>query len=214
MNTTLAAPEAPAPIPRRTPPAERERKKGLHLWTRDEYHRMAEAGLFDDKRVELLDGRIWEMPAQLTPHAVAVGNTRRALEAAFGANYFARDQAPIVLNGGSEPEPDVVIVPGIPNDYYPDHPHPAQIAVLVEVSDSTLRDDRLKKARAYARAGIGDYWIVNLVHRRLEVHRDPTSEGKYRDVRAYTPEETVSPLALSDTQIRVADLLPPTPEED
>lgn len=213
MRTTLTTPNAPAHTPGLTPLPKRN-AQGRHRWTRDEYHRMIEAGYFNGKRVELLDGEIWTMPPQLTPHAVSLGNTRRALEAVFGADHFARDQSPVVLNDGSEPEPDVVIVPGVPNDYFPDHPHPTQVAVLVEISDSTLRDDRRKKARAYARAGIADYWIVNLVNRRLEVHRDPTPDGKYQDVRAYRPEDAISPLALPDAEIRIADLLPPAPEED
>lgn len=217
MSTTLIAPEAQTPdseMPALTPtmPPEHDTGERRHRWTRDEYHRMAEAGLFNDKRVELLDGEIWTLPPQMTPHAVSVGNTRRVLEAAFGAGYFARDQAPVVLNDGSEPEPAVVIVPGVPNDYFPDHPHPTQVAVLVEISDSTLRDDRRKKARAYARAGIADYWIVNLVDRQLEVHRDPSPEGIYQDIQILGAAKFAAPLSAPDAKLRVADLLPPAPE--
>lgn len=215
MSTTLIAPEAQAPALKAsataTPQPEVDPDAGLHLWTRDEYHRIIEAGLLQDKRVELLDGRIWDMPPQMTPHAVSVGNTRRALEAAFGTDYFARDQLPVVLDDGSEPEPDVAIVPGVPNDYFPDHPHPAQVAVLVEISDSTLRDDRGKKARAYAKAGIADYWILNLVDRQLEIHRDPSPEGVYQSIQILGPAKSAAPLKAPDAQIRVADLLPPVP---
>ncbi len=210
MSTTLIAPEAPAPVPGLAPSLERDTEEGLHLWTRDEYHRMAETGLFNDKRVELLDGRVWEMPAQLTPHTTAVQLTSDLLRVLFAAGHIVRVQMSIALGRRSEPE---LVVPGTAHTYARHHPTPAEARLLVEVSDSTLRADRGKKARAYARAGIADYWIVNLINRRLEIHRGPMPDGHFQDVTAHGPDETVSPFALPDAVIRVADLLPPAPEQ-
>lgn len=209
MSATAVLPEKPRTAPESPPHIQELSDTEPYRWTCDEYHRMTELGFFDERSVELLDGEILRMPAQLTPHAVAVGLTRRVVEAAFGAGYDVRIQAPITLSRHSEPEPDVLIALGVPTDYISHHPGPAEIALLVEVSDRTLRKDCGRKARAYARAGITDYWIVNLVDRRLEVHRDPQPDGRYLDVKAYGPEEAVSPLALPDVEVRVADLMPP-----
>jgi len=92
------------------------------------------------------------------------------------------------------------------------HPTPSQVRLLVEVSDATLRKDRTTKAEDYARAGIADYWIVNLVHRQLEVFRDPLTrpEGAlYRTTQILLPGDSLAPLSAPDTLVAVADLLPP-----
>ena len=211
MSTTAVLPEKPQTTPEPSPRVQGAEDIGPYLWRCDEYHRMIEGGFFDGKRVELLDGEVLRMPAQLTPHAVAVGLTRRIVEAAFGTDYDVRIQAPITLSRHSEPEPDVLAALGAPMDYMSHHPGPAEIALLVEVSDSTLQRDRGRKARAYARAGITDYWIVNIVDRQLEVHRDPLPDGQYQDVRAYGPEDVVGQGERADAEIPVASLLPPVP---
>ena len=174
---------------------------------------MAEAGLFDEVSVELLDGEIWKMPSQLTPHATAVRKTSLRLRAAFGSSFLVEPQFPITLNDGSEPEPDVVVVPGVPDDYAERHPLPDEIRLLVEVSDTTLRKDRLKKAIDYAKAGIADYWIVNLVNRQLEIYRDPTPDGVYLSVQFLLPPKSISPLHAPTAQILAGDLLPPVPQQ-
>ena len=153
------------------------------------------------------------MPAQLTPHATAIRRTFQSLRAVFGGDFDLSMQLPITLSNHSEPEPDVTAAYGVAADFADHHPGPDEIALLVEVSDSTLGRDRGRKARAYARAGITDYWIVNLVDRQLEVHRDPLPDGPYRAVTTYAPQETVSPLAQPDAEIRVDALLPPAPTE-
>ncbi len=181
-------------------------------WTREEYYRLGEAGFFDDERVELLNGEIWTLPPQKTPHFSAVEATAEALLAAFSTGFTARRHGPITLTDGTEPEPDVVIVPGTWRDYVEQHPTPSQVRLLVEVSDATLRKDRTTKAEDYARAGIADYWIVNLVHRQLEVFRDPLTrpEGAlYRTTQILLPGDSLAPLSAPDTLVAVADLLPP-----
>jgi Uma2 family endonuclease len=138
--------------------------------------------------------------------------TAEALRAALGPGWLVRVQDPVALDDESEPEPDVVVVPGGPRDYL--FEHPARPAVLVEVAESSLGFDRGHKGSLYARAGVGDYWIVNLVDEVLEVYRRPALDRsaefgwRYLDVQALRRGVTVSPLARPDVTVAVADLLP------
>lgn len=179
-------------------------------WTRKEYYRAAECGVFKPgERLELLDGEILQkMGPQRPPHATGVALTANALDKAFGPDYYVRQQLPLVLNDESEPEPDLVTVPGTPLDYAAHHPRAADARLVVEVSDTTLRFDRKNKLQAYARSGIPEYWIENLPARQLEVYRDP-SGLRYQSVTFYNEQETVTPLAAPHGSVRVADLLPP-----
>jgi Uma2 family endonuclease len=183
-------------------------------WTRLEYDRLVEQGLFrPDEHVELLNGLLVVREPQGSRHAAVVAAVRDALAAAFGPGYHVRDQAPLALDDVSEPEPDLVVVPGRPWNYLREHP--SLPLLVVEVSDSTLGHDRRYKAGLYARAGVADYWIVNLVDLVLEVHREPVpSAGArhgfiYRSVKMLVHGESVTPLAAPAARLLVADLLPP-----
>jgi Uma2 family endonuclease len=185
----------------------------VRRWTREEYNKMARAGVFaPDERVELIEGEIVAMAAQRSPQATTVCLAQDALRAAFGPGFYVRTQFPLSLGPDSEPEPDLAVVPGNPRDYAEAHPTMALLAV--EVSDETLAFDRGRKARLYARAGIPEYWIVNLVDRVLEVYRDPgplpgrPSEYGYRSVQRFAPPEAVTPLSPGAGAVRVADLMP------
>jgi Uma2 family endonuclease len=191
-----------SPAPRGTGPRARR-------WTRAEFHRAAELGVFGpEERLELLDGEIFRKITQNEPHVYVVRRADRLLGALFGPGTHVRVQAPIILNDQSEPEPDVAVVTGGERDYLARHPAASDALLLVEVADTTLRYDRTRKGPAYARAGIREYWIVNLGNRQLEVYRDP-SRSRYRTVLIYGADETVSPLAAPHATLRVADLLPP-----
>jgi Uma2 family endonuclease len=126
--------------------------------------------------------------------------------------FHIRVQAPMALNDYNEPEPDIVVVPGTYRDYMPDHPSTA--ALVIEVSDTTLRFDLNKKAPIYARAQVPDYWVINLKDRLLHVHRDPTEDPSsasgysYSKVIRLTASDIVSPLFAPAASIPVADLLP------
>ena len=211
--TTPAASEEAVPPPQADETYLRPRR-----WTREEYYRLGEAGLFDGERVELLDGEIWTLPPQGTPHFSAIRRAYRSIEEAFGPGFEIREQAPITLDDGTEPEPDVVVVPGSSRDYEDHHPGPPEVRLLIEVSDATLRKDRGEKAENYARAGIADYWILNLVHRQLEVHRDPFARPDgafYRTSQILLPGESVAPLAAPEHEVAVAELFPvPALKED
>jgi len=182
-------------------------------WTRKEYRKLDELGILpEDEPVELIDGQLIVAEPKGRPHVTAVALTADALRRAFGAGWYVFQQDPIALDDESEPEPDVVVVPGGPRDYLADHP--ARPALIVEVAETSLLFDRHHKGSLYARAGLPDYWLVNLVDRRLEVYRRPATDPaadfgwRYLDVRALAPGAAVTPLALPDARIAVADLLP------
>lgn len=180
-------------------------------WTRDEYYRLGEAGFFENERVELLDGEIWTLPPQKAPHFSSVEAAAEILGGAFGAGHSVRRQGPMTLDDGTEPEPDVLIVAGSRMVYQDHHPTPPEVRLLVEVSDATLAKDRGKKMQEYAQAGIVDYWIINLISRQIEVHRNPgplpTGHG-YKLRRVLLEGESIAPLLAPDHPVNVTDLLP------
>lgn len=187
----------------------------LPLWRmpRSRYDRLVEAGILGpEDRVELLDGLLVAREPQGHRHATVVGLVRAALEKAVGRAYHLREEKPIALDEQSEPEPDVVVVPGRLRDYLA--AHPARPVLVVEVADTSLALDRLRKGALYARAGIADYWVVNLIDEALEVYREPVrtlsgrNEWKYDSVRVLRRNAIVTPLAAPRARIRVATLLP------
>lgn len=182
-------------------------------FTRVEYETLVDRGFFrPDERLELLDGLLVVKEPQGSLHATAVLLVRDALQRAFGRRYHVRPQLPIALDDASEPEPDISVVKGKAREYR--HAHPARPVLVVEIAESSLAKDRRRKGALNARAGIEDYWILNLVDRVLEVYRDPYRTGSrrsgwtYRTVRVLRPGASVSPLAAPQARIRVADLLP------
>jgi Uma2 family endonuclease len=181
-------------------------------WTRDEYDRMVDAGiLHDDEEVELIEGEILQMTPQKRPHAAAVLLVTETLRRAFGEQYTVQPQVPLAVSDDSEPEPDIAVVAGAIRDFRDLHPTTA--VLIVEVADSSLVFDRRRKARIYAGAGIAEYWIVNLVDRCVEVHRDAAAdeaggEPRYGNAQLIDPAGFVSPLSRPDARIAVSDLLP------
>jgi Uma2 family endonuclease len=165
-----------------------------------------------EDRIELLDGQLVVRAPQSSRHAVAVCHTRAALERAFGAGHYVRDEKPLALDTVSELEPDMVVVRGQPRDHRDDHP--SIPLLVVEVADMSIALDRLRKGGLYARAGVADYWIINLVDEVLEVYRQPVRAPsrrygwKYGTVRLLKRNAVGSPLAAPRARVRVADLLP------
>lgn len=187
----------------------------LPLWrmTRVRYDRLVDVGIFGpEDRVELLDGLLVVREPQGRRHAAVVGLVRATLEKAFGPAHHVREEKPIALDEQSEPEPDIVVVPGQPRDYLDEHP--SRPLLLVEVAETSLAIDRLRKGGLYARAGIADYWVVNLIDDVLEVYREPvespSGQGgwQYRSVRLLRRNAVVTPLAAPRARIPVAALLP------
>jgi Uma2 family endonuclease len=168
--------------------------------------------MFQGERIELLDGLLVVREPQHSPHATGVRLVQKALERDLGAGWDVRAQMPFALDDDSEPEPDVVVVPGSPRDYLA--AHPSRCALLVEVAGSSLLFDRRKKASLYARAKIADYWIVNLRERVVEVYRQPRRSARatfgwaYARTTVLRPPASIAPLAAPAKRIAVADLLP------
>lgn len=182
-------------------------------WRRVEYDRLIESGFFQPgDPVELVGGQLIVAEPQGSRHFAAVQAMEEALRRAFGQGWQVRGQGPLALDEESEPEPDVAVVPGSFRDYVTSHP--SRPVLVVEISESSLALDRDHKGSLYARAGITDYWIVNLVDHTLEVYRGPGPDPvasfgwRYRSVEMLRGEAAVSPLALPDASIRVSDLLP------
>ena len=182
-------------------------------WTRIEYERLVECGFFrPDEPIELVGGRLIVSEPLGSSHAVAVALASDALRTAFGAGWAVREEKPVALDDDSEPEPDLAVVPGTHRDY--STAHPARPVLVVEVAETSLTWDRGEKGSLYARAGIGDYWIVNLIDRVLEVYRNPVRDPsaphgwRYGLAETFAPPSTVSPQRLPGTHIPVAGLLP------
>ncbi len=177
-----------------------------HRWTREEYERMAAAGCFGpSQRVELIEGVVYDMPPQSPFHASAVTGAYETLRPVFSTGYTLRVQMPLTLDEISAPEPDVAVVVGSRHDYQITHPRTA--VLVVEIADASLPHDRNRKALLYARAGIPEYWIVDLARRGLEVYREPSAEG-YSSRTVLRAGATVSPLARLEAKIAVTSLLP------
>lgn len=169
---------------------------------RSEYDRLIELGVFDDERVELIEGVLVKMSPQRAPHASTVQRLNELLMQRREGRFTVRVQLPLALSEVTEPEPDVAVAPL--GDYDTEHPRTALL--IIEVADTTLRKDR-RKATVYASAGIAEYWIVNLGARAVEVYTSPEGD-RYAEVRTLRTGETLRPLALPDLAIAVAEILP------
>ena len=186
---------------------------GTRRWTRAEYEKLIDLGIFQPgEAIELIGGELMVAEPQGAAHYTAIWKTAKALEAAFGRGWTVRTQGPIGLDEESEPEPDVAVVPGGPDDYR--SAHPSRSALTVEVAESSLASDREHKGSVYARAGLPDYWILNLVDQVLEVYREPAADRsaafgwRYARREVFNSSARVSPLAAPAARIRVVDLLP------
>jgi len=182
-------------------------------WTRVEYERLVELGVFrPDERLELLDGALIVSELQGSRHAATIRRVLAALRLALGETWQIDSQLPIALDADSEPEPDVAVVPRDPAAYRDGHP--SRAVLIVEIAERSYRIDREYKASLYARAGVPDYWIIDLAHDTVEVHRDPVpspdSPGgwQYHSVATLSPPATITPVAAPAAPISVADLLP------
>src|SRR3989449_7061646 len=144
-------------------------------WTRVEYERLIDIGVFRaDEPLELLGGELIVSEPQNSAHYTAIGLVEDALRAALEPGWLVRSQGPIALDDESEPEPDVAVTRGARRSY--SRQHPSRPALVVEVAESSLAFYREHKGSLYARAGLDDYWIVNLVDRVLEVYRRPVPD--------------------------------------
>jgi len=180
-----------------------------HRFTRTEYYRMGKAGLFREERVELLDGEIITMSPQNSSHAATVHRLWSLLSRLLGSTAYVRAQAPVILDGWSEPEPDIAVCQPDPYDYAREHPRANQVLLVIEVASSSLSYDRNRKVPAYAASDIPVCWIVNLTNRRVEVFTDPdVSARRYNHTVLVSEGEMLS--LLGGHTVAVVDILPPS----
>lgn len=180
----------------------------LKRWTRPELHNMIDAGFTDLERYELFDGELIDKRKN-RPHSYVVYCLVEWLRSVFVD--CVTQEAPIDLrpmdNATYRPEPDAAVLGRPAKAFVVDDPGPADIALLIEVADTMLAFDLGEKALKYAEAGIPEYWVLDLINRRLIVHRDAGPE-RYRSILAFAEHESVAPLAAPDHAITAAALLP------
>ncbi|MBW4661535.1 MAG: Uma2 family endonuclease [Drouetiella hepatica Uher 2000/2452] len=175
-------------------------------WSVEDYHHMIETGLLDDRPVELLNGEIIEMTPEREPHAFYSRTSAKYLEVLLGEQAEVLQGKPITMpSNNSEPQPDIAVVQPLGREYLQHHPYPENIFLLIEFSHSSLKKDLDPKAKAYAAAGIAEYWVVNLRTMELIVMRDPV-EGEYRSQVTWR-EDTINPLAFADVSVSVNRML-------
>lgn len=183
--------------------------RSIYRLTVDQYEAMVASGVFTERdRFHLIDGLLVAKMTRKSPHVIACEKTHDALRGAVGAGWRVMAEAPVRLSEYSEPEPDIALVRGTADDYQTRHPGPADVSLIVEVSDSSLREDR-QLVQIYGPAGISSYWIVNLVDRWVEVYTGPSADG-YNVCTLYRPGRSV-PVVLEGVEvgrIRVDEMLP------
>lgn len=170
---------------------------------------MAETGILrPDERLELLNGRILEKPPMGPRHAYVVAQLTALMQNRYGDRAIVRVQLPVSLDRWSEPEPDVILSRPPRERYVDAHPRPGDSLLAIEVADSSLNVDRGEKLRAYAASGVAEYWIINLVAERVEVHVEPDGD-RFRFVTIAKRGERVAPRAFPHEPVAVDELLPP-----
>lgn len=181
-------------------------------FTVEEYAKMGEAGVFaPDERVELIEGEIIPVSPQNRRHASRIARLNTMLVQKFGQTHEIRVQLPLTLGEISEPEPDFALVRLEVADEAPRHPGGADL--VLELSDSSLSFDRNQKASLYAKAGIGEYWVLNLRHERLEVRQAPAPNPEaaygfdYSRLTVVAPGQSVAPLFAPGVEFAVSTLL-------
>ena len=199
MATTLANPVSTA--------APEEVERAPRLLTIEEFEAIPDSVFPEGSRFELIEGLIYEKMPQNDPHVTALAAVMAALQATFGMEFHLRVQGPLKMGGNSRPEPDVTVLRGTWRDYDGRRPDPlTDVPLVVEVSDTTLAEDRGQKARLYAKHGIPEYWIVNLNARTLEIRRGPRAETEdWFETLVYREGETAT---ANGTPVAISDLLP------
>jgi Uma2 family endonuclease len=162
---------------------------------------MFEIGVLDrTKRYELLDGEIVMMSPSSPEHGWFIRRLNRYFVRQLPDAFICSPQLPVVIGDHSEPEPDLAVIRQRADDYRTDHPQPGDVVLLVDVSKTSLTLDLGKKLKLYAKSGVAEYWVVDIVGGRVIIHREPNDAG-YRLVEAFGPAGTISPLSVPECQL-------------
>ncbi len=181
----------------------------VRLLSVEEYHKMGESGIIAaDEEVELIEGQVITKPMKGTTHSALNKYLEKLLENRLQDAALVRVQDPVRLDSYSEPEPDIAVVLSDPFYYVSHHPTPPEIYLIVEIADTTLKRDTEFKANVYAKAGINDYWVLDLTNRKLYVFREPTTTG-YQNQQILSDDATISPVAFPNITISVSEMLRP-----
>lgn len=175
---------------RASPPRHRQ-GPGRFRFNREHFHKLEERGAFEGLRVELLDGEIIVTSPTDEAHAVPIERLARQLYRLVSDEYRVRSQLPLAADDENEPEPDFAVL----SHDEPEGDTPTTALLAIEVSNVTLRDDLQRKARIYARAGVPEYWVIDVKKREVVVHKSPTG-GRYRSVRHVTELAAVRSSAV------------------
>jgi len=172
------------------------------VWTREEAHALAELGFPNASNLELVEGELIDHMGKQRPHSIWQHLIQAWLQMAFGTEHVQMETPIDVLaedNPLSEPEPDLIVTARRSREYGT-NPGPEEIRLLIEVSDSTVNYDLKRKAALYARAGIADYWVVDIPAKLVHVHRNP-ARGAYGSVTKHSFQAEIQPLAKPDSAI-------------
>lgn len=200
MPTALL--DAPAPPLPLEPPRKR--------WNRSECAALEASGLLDQQHLELVEGELISKMGKKRRHVNGLTFLQVWLQEVFGT-AFVNPEAPIDVapedNPTNEPEPDLIVLNQDSSHFTSANPRPEDLHLVVEIADTTLAFDLTTKAALYARAGIVEYWVLDLQNRRLIAHRNPAF-GKYSTILVYSEYESVAPLAAPQSEFRVAQAFP------
>jgi Uma2 family endonuclease len=177
------------------------------VWTRSEVDALSSSGLFDGQHLELIEGELIDKMGKKWPHIRTVAFLYKWLMRVFDDRLVYQEPSIDVApqdNPTNEPEPDLIVLKRVPSHFTTAIPCSEDLQLVIEVSDSTVGFDIRTKAALYARAGIVEYWVLDIPGRRIIVHRDPQS-GRYASVAAYTGEESVAPLAAPESYLKIRD---------
>lgn len=191
----------PSPVTTGQPPRKR--------WTRAECEKLEMYGLLDGHRYELIEGDLIDKMGKNQPHIIWLTLIQTWFQALFPGQVLAEATLAVSPENdpSSEPQPDLMVVRRSILSFLTSRPRPADVALLIEVADTSLAFDTGVKARLYARAAIADYWVVDINARRLLVFRNPLGDA-YQTITEYDAQESVSPLAAPQAALRIADILP------
>jgi Uma2 family endonuclease len=179
--------------------------EGIRPLRRAEYEGLVRVGAFQDERVELIEGAIYKMSPQSPEHSYVIQALQRLIGRPVGARAIPLSGQPLAMGDLSLPEPDFALVPD--GDYRHHHPTGAYLVVEMSRSEEARGKDLGRLPLVYARGGIADYWVVDLVRSRLVVHRRPDGDG-YAEITTLGPSDRFSPLAFADVSVVLSDLLP------